>query len=337
MKYAGLYALLQLGIILFLLGIFLPKKNSSKSILRRVTNQSKTPLYLGKTHFLSRFLENLSCHTFFKKLDVKDDSQDYLKYQKQIIAAGGLGGLTPHGFYALKYITPFVLFIALIILSGIFNFSRNVLNPSDIQTVVNQINEQGSFLKVRIGQPTTKAPGMNIIFFSFISLLGFFLPNLILKILVNLRTREMTKELPVIEAFTVLMLNTEGITVIDILQTLKDTTYNFKPYFTNCINEYYINPQKAIQTMADRVNIESFQVVCNGLKQSVDKEKHKTAELTAQHLDQIQRLADLRRKGQIKKKPLAYIILLAAPLLSIMVIWLYPWFIKATKLLIQGF
>jgi len=147
----------------------------------------------------------------------------------------------------------------------------------------------------------------------------------------------MKKELPIIETFIVIMLETGAHTVYDILRTLLDTTVFFKPYITMCLNEYYVDPHRAIQNMADRVQDEEFQVVCNGLKQAVDTDKKHTAIFMKQHLDQIKKIQELQREAKIKKKPLLYVLLLALPLTSIVVIWFFPWFVKAMKMLSTGF
>ena len=163
------------------------------------------------------------------------------------------------------------------------------------------------------------------------------LPNLIIDLLIKKRKELMRKELPIIETFIVIMLETGSYTVYDILRTLLDTTVFFKPYITMCLNEYYVDPNRAIQNMADRVQDEEFQVVCNSLKQAVDSDKRHTATFMKQHLDQIKKIQDLQKEAMIKKKPLLYVFLLALPLMSIVVIWFFPWFTKAMKMLSTGF
>ena len=104
-----------------------------------------------------------------------------------------------------------------------------------------------------------------------------------------------------------------------------------------CLNEYYVDPNRAIQNMADRVQDEEFQVVCNSLKQAVDSDKRHTATFMKQHLDQIKKIQDLQKEAMIKKKLLLYVFMLALPLMSIVVIWFFPWFTKAMKMLSTGF
>jgi hypothetical protein len=153
---------------------------------------------------------------------------------------------------------------------------------------------------------------------------------------IKARKEKMKKELPVIESFVIIMLETGTYTVYDILKTLLDTSDFFRPYIMSCLNEYYVDPKQAIQNMSDKVQDEEFQMVCNSLKQAVDMDKNYTAMFMKQQAEQIRKIHALEREAKIKKKPLIYVFLLAMPLFSIVIIWLYPWFVKAMKLL-SGF
>lgn len=334
-----LLLIIDFAVMLILGASFLiPQKNTGKSLLKRVVGNGQSKLFLGEMHPIARYLDNLSGQSIFKVFNLKEEDKDYIKYKKQITAAGGLGGLTPGAFNLTKILAPIVIFVMLMVYSTFAQSSKDYLNPNDVQDVVQQFNSQGGIIKVKAENGSGQSGGLNnLTIIGAVSMAGYFLPNFFLKRAVKVRKQKLEKEQPVIETFTLLMLETNSITVIDLLKTLKQTTVMFRPYLEACINEYNLDPKKAIQTMADRVNLESFQVVCNGLKQAVDMEKTQTAMLMREHLEQIQKLQDLRREAEIKKKPMRYVFLLAIPLVSIMVIWMYPWFIKAMRLLSTGF
>lgn len=331
----------RLGIVLIFLGILIPNKNR-KTILSKAIRRNTTATFTPQNGIV-KYLDKVTENDLLRNFMLKEDSDDYAKLDALILQAGGLGGLTPNIVQLFRIVLPPVAFvIALITYLIKTSISTVTLNPSQLQQMLDASNAVSGFLQASPAPAaTTSTTGgvswIAIMWIFILSLVLYILPEMIIKNRIKARRKIMAKELPVMETFIVIMLESGTHTVYDILKTLLDTTTFFKPYITMCLNEYYVDPKRAIQNMADRINDEEFQIICNSLKQAVDMDKKYTVTFMKQHIDQIRRLQDLQREAAIKKKPLMYVFLLALPLINIVVIWFYPWFTKAMKMLTTGF
>jgi|LSQX01.1.fsa_nt_gb hypothetical protein len=333
---------MRIAIVFIFLGILLPNKRR-KTILSKAIRK-RNSVYVSDTNKFIQFLDRATENSFLRSFMLKEDSDEYIKLENKIVQAGGIWGLTPNIVQLFRMIFPAMGFVFMLSFYLIRQATVSVsLTPSFMEQIVDEQDVLGGFLQSKVDVSTAaQASGFQVnwvvIMWIFIfSLLLYMLPNLIIDLLIKKRKELMRKELPIIETFIVIMLETGSYTVYDILRTLLDTTVFFKPYITMCLNEYYVDPNRAIQNMADRVQDEEFQVVCNSLKQAVDSDKRHTATFMKQHLDQIKKIQDLQKEAMIKKKPLLYVFLLALPLMSIVVIWFFPWFTKAMKMLSTGF
>jgi len=334
---------IRIAVLLILLGFLLPGRKR-KTILSKVVRQRSSVHVNSDTNKFIQYLDRLTEAPVFRSFMLKPDSDEYIKLENKIAQAGGVWGLTPDIVQLFRILLPAVGFVVMLSFYLIRQATVSVsLSPSLLDQISSDQTMIEGFFKSTVdvskaGQSGGFQINFIVIMWIFIlSLLLYMLPDFLLNYLIKKRKQLMKKELPIIETFIVIMLETGAHTVYDILRTLLDTTVFFKPYITMCLNEYYVDPHRAIQNMADRVQDEEFQVVCNGLKQAVDADKKHTATFMKQHLDQIKKIHELQREAKIKKKPLLYVFLLALPLGSIVVIWFFPWFVKAMKMLQTGF
>lgn len=331
---------LRLGISLAVIGLLLPSKKK-KTILRRVVGNNR-PTYMGDRSKVVEFLDDLTEKSFIKTFMLKEDSDDYLRTEDKIKKAGGLGGITPNIIQLFKILMPPIAFV-LMMATYVFKIAISTvrLSPSKVEEAVNVINETSGNIQATVDLNVVKggsgASPQAILLIVLLAMLLYVLPDMFLNNRIKARKKLMQEELPIIETFVVIMLESGNHTVYDILKALLNTTVFFKPYITMCLNEYYVDPKRAIQNMADNVNNEEFQMVCNSLKQAVDMSKEHTAEFMKQHLEQIKKIQNLQREASIKKKPMIYVFLLALPLTSVVVIWFYPWFIRAIDMLKMNF
>ena len=335
---------MRIAALFLVLGILLPGRKR-KTILKKAIRARNT-IHINNTNKLAQYLDRLTEAPLFRPFMLKEDSDEYIKLENKIVKAGGVWGITPNVIQLFRILLPaagFVLMLALYLIrvataSSVDLSSSFIEQLAENQGVTENFFQTQSTIEVSAEQTGGfQISFMAVMWIFIISLLLYLLPNMFLDFLIKRRRKTMKKELPVIETFIIIMLETGSYTVYDILRTLLDTTVFFKPYITMCLNEYYVDPHRAIQNMADRVQDEEFQVVCNGLKQAVDTDKSHTATFMKQHLDQIKKIQDLQREANIKKKPLMYVFLLALPMASIVVIWFFPWFTKAMKMLSFGF
>lgn len=327
------------GIILLILGLFLPSRIRRRTILSKVLHRRPVIFHAdGKTSRLFQFLDTMTEHPIFRPFMLKEDSDEYSRLERLIVQAGGLNGLTPNVVQLCRLLLPVISFSVMLV-AYIMRATTRTVNLNQTQLFLEKNVFQG-FLQPQVTSVQSSTSGINpiVIMWIFIgALFLYLLPEALINMKINARKEMMKKELPIMETFIIIMLESGSHTVYDILRTLLDTTTFFKPYITVCLNEYYIDPKKAIQNMADKVNNEEFQVVCNGLKEAVDVDKKYTATFMRQHLDQLKKLQGLQREASIKKKPLFYVLLLTLPLFNIVIIWLYPWIVNAMKILTVGF
>lgn len=333
---------IRLAVVFLVLGLFLPNKKR-RTILRKVIRKRNSINTTAPKNKIIQFFDRITENPTIRSFMLEEDSDEYIKIENKIVQAGGLYGITPNIVQLFRILLPAVGFV-LMLGFYLIRLTTASVNLSSIfmEQIVEDQNTLGSFLQAKVDVSPVQPKGFEInyiviMWILVISLLLYLLPELIIDLFIKRRKKMMKKELPIIESFIVIMLETGSHTVYEILRTLLDTTKFFKPYITMCLNEYYVNPTRAIQNMADRVQDEEFQVVCNSLKQAVESDRMHTATFMKQHLEQIKKIQELQREAQIKKKPLLYVFLLALPLTSIIVIWFFPWFTKAIKMLTTGF
>ena len=339
------YALwmVRLGSLLVLLGLILPGKEKRKRLSKIFKRRDPVHAQQETSRWV-RFADAVAEKPLFKHFRLDEESDDYQKLEKEIVKAGGAKGLNPNIIQVYRILLPPFAFVAMLFLY-IYRATRRSISLTESQITERMESVAGSdgFVQtdaVLSFEQSAGASGISpvpIVWIFVFSLLVYFLPNLLLKLQIRNRKALMRKEMPVIQTFVVIMLESGTHTVYEILKTLTSTTTFFKPYLSMCLNEYYVDPKRAIQNMADRVQDEEFQVVCNSLKQAVEEDKQYTASFMKQHIDQIQKLSDLKREASIKKKPMLYVFLLAMPMIALVIIWFYPWFIRAVDMLTTGF
>lgn len=330
---------LRIGLILLIIGLLLPSPKGSMKVNLDVELNSKD--YCKNRCRLVVLLDKITTFSSFRKFNLKTTSKQYKKIDNLINRSDCLKGLNPNMINFLKIISPLITFTVLL-----FSY---LLKLSLKTTSLQQLNEKpiiidssglNSFMQSTIITNEISKPHFSTICFMWIivlSLITYMLPEKILKLKVKEKRNKLEKELSIVETFIIIMLETNTHTVYSILTNLLSVTKLFKPYIVVCLNEYYINPKQAIQNMADKIGIDEFQIICNGLKQSIDTDKQYTACFMKQHLEQLKKLQELASQKNIKQKPLIFVFLLALPLTSCIVIWFYPWFVRAMNMLATGF
>lgn len=318
---------LRIGAVLFLLGFLLPQKNK-KTFLSKVLRKRQNP-----TSYYA-FFDQITERAFFKPFLLLEGTKEYRRIDT-LINKAGIEQITPNIIQIFRFFAPplvFVLGVAYYLTSMAVRTVQLTSRPLPGEQII------GLFPVFTPSEEVSRGinPGAIVLIF-ILSLFFYILPEMYLKSKVSARRLQMKKELPIVQTFIIIMLESGTHTVYDILKTLLDTTTFFRPYILVCLNEYHINPKRAIQNMADYIDDEEFQIVCNGLKQAVETDKQYAAIFMRQHLEQLQKLQSLQRESDIKKKPLVYVFLLAFPLINVVIIWFYPWLIRALDMLGSGF
>jgi hypothetical protein len=180
---------------------------------------------------------------------------------------------------------------------------------------------------------TQKANPIVIMWLIILPLLAYFIPEYYLKFKARERVNIIKSEIPTFRTFALSMLETKTYPVYDILQILVGSTTYLKEDLIACTNEYFVDSKLAIKHLHDKIDDKEFHIVCNGLLQAIDEDKDTTLVFLHQQLLQYDTLARLKEQEKIKKKPNLFVVVLGMPLVSILVIWFYPWFLDAMSVL----
>lgn len=292
---------LILGIGLLLVSLFLPQKIRFHKIdLKRILDNNKITMSKKVNYF-----HNLSSTGIFRLFQLEDDSKKYKEYENLIKKLGGLEGCTPNIIYMFKWLIMFgIQIISIVIL-----FLIGILNP--------RFNE------------------MNFLFLSIIvSVIGFFAPEFYLKNKIKNRKKEFLSELDTVELFSIIYLSA-GYNIYDLLQSLMDVTYYIRPMVSECINEFYINQEKALQNLADKIDTDEYQILMDILKQATRISPVNMVEFISNQMKQLKKFQNLSMEAQNKKRPLKYVFILALPLISVIILWFYPLMVNAMKMINQ--
>ena len=292
--------LIFLGIGLLLLSLFLPRKIQFHKIdLKRILNKNTPNIGMSKT---VRYFHTLSKSSIFKLFPIEEDSKRYKKYEKLIRNLDGLNGCTPDVINMFKWL----IFLGIMLLSTIFIFLLSIVSSPS--------NSMGIFI-VSLS----------------ISFLGFFLPEIYLKNRITKRKKEYLKELDTIELFTIIYLRA-NYNVYDLLVAITDVTTVSNKYFRECVNEFYINQEKALQNLADKIDIEEYQLLVDILKQATRVSGNNMIEFVQDHMKQLKKVHDLSIEEENKRRPLKYVFILALPLIGVIILWFYPLMSEAMSL-----
>jgi len=319
---------LRIAFTLLLIGLIWPAEVKKRIDLARLIKRQKQS---KNTNKYLRYLENLANKFPFNLFPIKESSNEYRKYAKKIQQASFNLDITPHHINTLKLFLPMVVFSIMLVISVI---GSNVISNfvGQTETIVENFTEAESidaFISVtEQTQPVQPKGNINIMVLFLPALGAYFLPDLVLGQIVKTKKRMMEEELYTMEIFIIILLEA-GNTIIDILNMLANVTVYFRPYILACINEFYLDHKRALQNMADKVDNAEFQTIVNGLKQAVDMDSEYTVIFMNQHIQSIRKIKDMNIQKKIKKKPLIFVLFLALPLVSCLLIWMYPWFVDA--------
>lgn len=290
-----IYLLLIVGVTFMILGLFWPKDlGIAKIDLKRLLKKDVIDTEMSDK---IKYYHTLSRTGIFRAFMIKEDSDDYKKQEKLIQQAGGLNGMTPDVMNLFSYLILFgvigLAFVAVFIIT-VLGVDTNVM-------------------QVFLG-------------FVIIGAIGFIAPEFWIKKKIKKRNVALLNELDTIQLFTVIYLKA-GYGVYDLVEALTEVTNHTQVYFNELRNEYYINTEKSLQNLADKIGLEEYQLMMDILKQAVNISGGEMVSFVEGHMRQLKRTKELAKSAENKKKPLAYTFLLALPLVSIVIIWFYPLFL----------
>lgn len=351
LEYGNVFlVVMRIGLFLSILGIFLlPKKRKTK--LKNVVETQQKGV-MESNNPIIRFAEGMMETKLFRGLKLKEkekngnESKDYKQTKELILKAGGLYNATPQAIQFFRIMIPVVLLVCLLsfyFINLTAEKSKTIKEyTTQVDTSVSLEDALGGFgidveeEKKEIILETVEMPTANplvVMWLCIIPLTGYFVPDLILKNIAKKRVNLMQKEIPTFRTFAVSMLETKTYPVYNILKILVGSTTSLKEPIMECQNEYYVNAKAALTKLGSKVDDEEFRIVCNALAQAVDEDKETTLMFLRQQLSQYDTMKHLKEQEKIKKKPNLFVIVLGIPLVSILIIWFYPWFLDAMNVL----
>lgn len=286
--------LFLIGIGILIVGFLLPRQFRLYKIdLKRMFEINNSSIIMSKRN---RYLHALSKAGIFRFFGISSESKTYKKIEEKIAQAGGLEGCTPDIVYMLKVAS----FIGTTLISTIICL---LMSANLFQTLIIS-------LLIGIG--------------------GFYIPNIVLNNLVKEKRKQYIQDLEIVELFTIMYLKNQY-NVYDLLKALKDTTHYITPYISECINEYYMNPLRALQNLSDKIKMDEYQLLIDILKQAVRLSGDAVVDFIEEHKKQIRKMRELAIEKANKKKPIYYTFIIALPLISVIILWLYPLLVKAME------
>lgn len=296
---SAIYVMMIFGFTFMMLGLFWPKDlGIAKIDLKRLLQKDNITTSMSEKN---KYYHTLARTGFFKAFMLKEESDDYKKQTTLIRRAGGLDGMTPDVLNLYSYLILFgvigVAFVALFLIE-VFGMEVNKI-------------------QVLIG-------------FVLAGAIGFISPEFWVKKKIKKRKIALLDELDTIQLFTVIYLRA-GYGVYDLIEALTEVTNYTRIMFNELRNEYYINTEKSLQNLADKIELEEYQLLMDILKQAVNISGNEMVNFVEGHMRQMKKTKELAKSASNKKKPLTYTFLLALPLVSIIILWFYPLFLDVMK------
>lgn len=346
MNYGLLFIwIVRIGLIITLIGLCtLPKK---KPNLKKIVTTQKKGRMETKNPIVRR-AEGLMEKGILKGLRITD-KKEYDKVQRKIDAAGGLYNATPQTIQFFRIIIPIVLMLILVptyiinVKVQAIKTTRELTKTEQVESAmmsdnsmdaVNVFLDTGDTSGGALQQVNIQQVNPIVLLWLFILPLGaYFVPDLYLWYLSKKRLALVKSEIPTFRTFAVSMLETKTYPVYDILKILVGSTNVMKEDLIQCMNEYFVDSKAALKHLHDKIDDTEFHIVCNALLQAVDEDKETTLMFLKQQLAQYDALKKLKEEEKIKKKSNYFVIVLGMPLVCVLVIWFYPWFLEAMQVL----
>lgn len=244
----------------------------------------------------------------------KIDSKKYNKTKKELRQAGL--NLSVSAYEIINLIVPFVF----IILSIIFNY----INKINILINLEKIKE----VAIKLGKPEMAEINfnLNITTLLLVGLLSYLLPNLILKILIVIRKNKGQKEVLMLQTYTIILLKA-GVPTKRILIGLYNRSKIFKKELEISVNSFSTDPNNSLNKLKENVSNEGFKKIVISLKQNLNNDRKTSLVYLNNHRTLGKEINKNLRKRRNKKVGMIGILFMIVPLLALMAVGFYPWFV----------
>lgn len=267
---------------------------------------------------LSNKLDQISRNKFIKfVLDKKGEK--YKVRVKNNLKQSELN-LSPEAFQVITFITPIILIIASIVISYL-NKLNMLINIDKLMIVAEQLG------KPELAEISFK---LNKSIIAIIALVGYFIPDGLLKIIVLIRKGMSEKEVLVLQTYTIIMLKADMPTK-RILVSLYKRSRIFKKELETAVNKFSTDPNKALREIKENSFNDGFKKIIISLEQNLNSDKKIGVVYLQNNRTLGKEIAEQLRIRKTNKKNIIGILFMIIPLIVLLAIGFYPWLVYTLK------
>lgn len=278
----------------------------------------RTRRYSGRNN-LKIYLKRISSKENLRKFMYREGHKEYEKINNKLKKAGI--NIDPYVFQTIRYLFIVVSFI-IVLAIGYTNVLNNILNADKLSKITEMIGEDSTVAQVKTN--------VSILPSIAISLLGFFIPDIIVSIIAGYRKVRGAKEITMLHTYAVMMLKSRR-SVKQILISLKERSVVYKHDLELAVNSYSRNPNKALQTLIDTVGQDDLKKVFIGLMQALNNDTEISIIYLENHRTLSKELNKINRKKKNTQKSTLGLIMMVIPLIVMGAVGGYPWLLFALK------
>lgn len=297
-----IYVVLLSLALLLVIADFLSRKRK-----RRIRNIS-----------LIKRIERISQSKYVKWMNDKPETKRYKKLDIMIKQAGF--DIRPEAVQFISYILPLFAFMFIIAIRYT-NMVNAMMNIEQLRAVAKKIGDSSiADINTEINWGLILA-----VAFSF-----HFVPKGFLKLIGGFKAQKAQKEVVMLQTYAIMMLKTKK-SVKEILITLMDRSSVLKHPLERAVNNYSNNPKKTLKNLREEVANNDFQKIVISLEQTLKSDRELSLRYLENHRTLGKELNRINRRSKNAKKSVAGILMMIIPLLALLIVGGYPWFVFSMK------
>ena len=185
--------------------------------------------------------------------------------------------------------------------------------------------------KMLINEQLAKAPTVNWIDPIIFGLLAYSLPILAIKVYAKMKENKAMSEVLMLQTFVMMRLSTNK-NVYYILEMLYERSKIYKEPLRRACNYYHTDINECFNILRKSISSDEFNTIINSLEKALSDKA-----MARDYIERRRRLEKVNRKtrkmNENKKKQIIGTFILFLPLLTMLAIVGYPWFVYNMKLL----
>lgn len=319
----------NIGFFMILLGILFANQDKLENIKEHV---KLPPRQYPLPAVLKQMAGRLAEISAIKYFIPPKGSKAYTDKERLLASTGGTIPLTVEEFFAVKIALVFIflLFAGILVLikiaPALFIAFANIVTGN-----IGAVTRTAGLL------PKMTGLSVRIIKSCIPVLLLYSLPDYAISYIARKTRRKFMEEVNMLQNCLILLMEAKTIPVYDMLRALIPISNYLKPHLIACVNEYNINPEKAIYTLSSKIGTKEFDVLARAMVLMAKSEKANTVMITESILQHYKRMKYVKLEEKIKKKPVLMSILMGLPLTAFLIVWLMPWLYSFFQVLNSGF